>query len=1081
MKLDKMQLKATGIKIILTQYLKIHPVFLLLLILGSSIVLSQDSKITSMMTSGKAHGLLPDFDDSYGVVFRDLNNDLRPDLYDVRFRNLNRLFLNKGTHRPFADRTIQSGLGGNLMVKGTKNLELGAASADFDNDGLPDMAIAGWGESTQIFKQKSNFRFEEVTAQCGIDLPLDGNGAFWADVNLDGYLDLFITDEHHLNRLFIGNGRGNFIDKSLEWGLNENNISQGAAFSDVDQDGYPDLYVCNWFAPDIFYRNSNGTAFERQNILLSHLKDTLNSNGISFGDIDNDGDPDMLVTDRNGHNGLYRNDVEPGSELWKFTDITDSAGLLIHYPAYGTVIADLNNDGWQDIWVNTVGPNMLFINKGQGIFEEKFREKHPFINFKKFYSTGAAVADIDQDGDLDLFTANKDTNSILYINPHNQKDYIQFKLNGVRSNRDAIGAKILLRSILRKENQKDFIEFREISGGGGYLSQNDLQVHFGVKTNQKYEATIYFPGGRQKIVTDLQPGSIYTIDEYDGILRYLFSSYRFIYRVTGQPDFGTNLLLILLLIFLALFYIIFSTNRYRWAARQIIIFFAITLISFYVLFLALQVYSIQIRLMIQIILLTGTLLFLTFFLEKIRRLEVFAFEYRKLLQHFSQELVLIKNNDELYQKLNETIFDSVNPMYSAIYILQENKLLKKKFISGSLEGKSEILLAGEFKTGKFGYKNYISSLPMIQKEFTGSTIFPIARGENYWGVLIIGPLRIKRGFTEEDLTVFQSLTVQAAIAIENNNYIEQTKQLTQEITEAKTREQYLDKLEKANKKLAQSNRKLKKLYQDLKDTQTQLVQSEKMASLGQLVAGVAHELNNPISYIYANMKELDSYTVAIRHLLEVLKRDFDTADFQDKLRKTLLELKDKYDLDFIQKDIETLIEESIEGSQRVKTVVQNLRNFSRLDEAKFKEVDLHEGLESTLLLLNNEIKNRIEVHKNYGKIPKVSCNPGNINQVFMNILLNAVQAIEGEGNIWITTRQINDQLEIKIEDDGKGIPKKNLNKIFDPFFTTKPVGRGTGLGLSISYNIIKNHGGEIEVESSSGKKTKFSIRLPITK
>ena len=159
--------------------------------------------------------------------------------------------------------------------------------------------------------------------------------------------------------------------------------------------------------------------------------------------------------------------------------------------------------------------------------------------------------------------------------------------------------------------------------------------------------------------------------------------------------------------------------------------------------------------------------------------------------------------------------------------------------------------------------------------------------------------------------------------------------------------------------------------------------------------------------------------------------------------------------------------------------MQNLRNFSRLDEAELKAVDLHEGLDSTLMLLNTELRNRITVHKNYGDLPKVLCNPGQINQVFMNLLVNAVQAIEEKGDIWMTTRAADDHVEIEIRDSGKGIPPEIQNRIFDPFFTTKPVGKGTGLGLSVSYSIIKKHNGEILVESSPDKGTIFTIILPL--
>jgi two-component system NtrC family sensor kinase len=320
--------------------------------------------------------------------------------------------------------------------------------------------------------------------------------------------------------------------------------------------------------------------------------------------------------------------------------------------------------------------------------------------------------------------------------------------------------------------------------------------------------------------------------------------------------------------------------------------------------------------------------------------------------------------------------------------------------------------------------------------------------------------------------VLAILANQTAIAIENNIYIEETKNLIKKVTEAEVQKKYVEELE-------EKNQSLQKLYRTLQETQSQLIQSEKMASLGQLVAGVAHELNNPISFIYANMKELENYINAIEEILKLLLSNINKSDLQEKIRSTVSRLEEKYDLEFIQKDIHSLITESVEGGRRVKEVVQNLRNFSRLDEGDVKPVDIHEGLNSTLLLLNNEIKNRIEIIKNYGELPKVECHPGHINQIFMNILLNSIQAIEAEGKIWISTKTANEQVEIIIKDSGKGIPQNIKEKIFDPFFTTKPVGKGTGLGLNICYNIIKNHHGEIYAESEEGKGTTFHIKLPV--
>jgi len=184
-------------------------------------------------------------------------------------------------------------------------------------------------------------------------------------------------------------------------------------------------------------------------------------------------------------------------------------------------------------------------------------------------------------------------------------------------------------------------------------------------------------------------------------------------------------------------------------------------------------------------------------------------------------------------------------------------------------------------------------------------------------------------------------------------------------------------------------------------------------------------------------------------------------------------------LNYVLPDVKGLIEDTLSGSKIVKELVDNLRRFSHLDQAKKQNVDIHEGIESSLKILNSQIKNRIKIHKDYKAAKKVECNPGQINQVLLNILSNASQSIKNEGNIWIDTGEKNDYLFIKIKDDGKGIKEEDLEKIFDPFFTTKDVGEGTGLGLSISYSIIKNHNGTIKVESDENKGSSFSILLPL--
>ena len=283
------------------------------------------------------------------------------------------------------------------------------------------------------------------------------------------------------------------------------------------------------------------------------------------------------------------------------------------------------------------------------------------------------------------------------------------------------------------------------------------------------------------------------------------------------------------------------------------------------------------------------------------------------------------------------------------------------------------------------------------------------------------------------------------------------------------------KVFQARMDLRKKIKELEKTNSELVEAQTKLVHSAKMTSLGQLVAGVAHELNNPIGFIYSNMTHLKEYTDNLFSVIDSVK------DQDENMRKKIADM----DYDFVKSDLPRLIKSCQDGAQRTRDIVLGLRNFSRLEEAQLKEIDIHQSLDTTLEILQSEIKNRIVVHKQYEPVPRVLCFASQINQVFMNILSNALQAIQGNGEIWITTIPLKagpDQIgrvQISVQDSGSGMDAQTLEKIFEPFFTTKGVGQGTGLGLSISYGIIQNHGGEIQVRSQKGVGTEFVIIIPV--
>jgi len=267
---------------------------------------------------------------------------------------------------------------------------------------------------------------------------------------------------------------------------------------------------------------------------------------------------------------------------------------------------------------------------------------------------------------------------------------------------------------------------------------------------------------------------------------------------------------------------------------------------------------------------------------------------------------------------------------------------------------------------------------------------------------------------------------------------------------------------------------------ELRRVQTRLLQSEKLASIGQLAAGVAHEINNPLGYVHSNLHTLRDYVNGLLRLVGAYEDVERRLPKGDAAWDSLHVVKSGIDIDHVRGDVIDLLAESQEGIQRVKKIVQDLKEFSHADsDDKWALVDLHKGLDSTLNIAMNEFKYKATVEKDYGLLPPVECVMSQINQVFMNIMINAGQAITEHGKIRIATGVAGDEVWIDVSDNGAGISAENIGRIFDPFFTTKQVGIGTGLGLSLSYSIVEKHGGRIEVESQPGHGARFRVWLPI--
>lgn len=368
-----------------------------------------------------------------------------------------------------------------------------------------------------------------------------------------------------------------------------------------------------------------------------------------------------------------------------------------------------------------------------------------------------------------------------------------------------------------------------------------------------------------------------------------------------------------------------------------------------------------------------------------------------------------------------------------------------------------LLLAGDISKDP----NYSASVGKRESPRPGSAIcWPLQLENRLVGVLTLNrPVGVP-GFTAEDIQRGQTVINLMALVVDNARL-----QISQQ--------QQITALQVMNAEMAAMNQRLEEAH-------TQLMQSEKMAAVGQLAAGVAHEINNPVGYVSSNLCTLENYVVNLISLVNAYSEVEPLLAGQEAI-EAIQSMKQKMDLGYLTDDISDLLQESQEGLKRVRQIVQDLKDFSHVDSGKWVWADLHKGLDSTLNIVHNEIKYKTQVIKEYGDLPEIECCLSQLNQVFMNLLVNAAQAMKERGTIWVRTGREDDMVWIEIEDTGKGIPPEHLNRIFDPFFTTKPVGQGTGLGLSLSYGIVKKHGGRIEVHSVLDKGTRFSVWLPLQK
>ncbi len=375
-------------------------------------------------------------------------------------------------------------------------------------------------------------------------------------------------------------------------------------------------------------------------------------------------------------------------------------------------------------------------------------------------------------------------------------------------------------------------------------------------------------------------------------------------------------------------------------------------------------------------------------------------------------------------------------------------------------------------------KRFPGLLPTLKAGFRSILVVPLISKNQVIGVIHLRSFK-PNAYTESDLRVAERVSNQIADAIASAQLFIARQQAEEALK--RNQEELITKnkeIDEHRRNLQLALEELERAYKELKSTQSKILQQEKMASIGQLAAGVAHEINNPVAFISSNLGTLDKYVGRLTEFIQTQSQAIESLQMTDaveRLKQKQKELK----LDYITEDVKGLIAESLDGAERVMKIVQGLKRFSRVDEADYNYADLNECIESTVNIVWNELKYKATLKKDYGTLPLTKCYPQQINQVFMNLLINAAQAIEKRGEITIKTWKEDQSIWAAISDTGSGIPKEHLNKIFEPFFTTKEVGKGTGLGLSITYEIVQKHNGEITVESEVGKGTTFTVRIPI--
>ena len=522
--------------------------------------------------------LAREINDEYGVAIEDFNNDGLNDVLAVCLYEPNRLYINTSTLSPtdknkiltlkFSEEAVVRGVTGlseDSRALGASKISLGVGVADVDNDGAQDIYICNLAAPNKLFLNNGKGYFRDVSnkpgrASGGFER---SNAAIFGDVNNDGFLDLFVTNEESSNRLYLNDGTGHFTDVTEAAGLKTVAGGMGASFADIDGDGRLDLCVANWSMPNRLYRN---VSTQKDGVRFVDVTEQSGiggepygkSNAVLFADFNNDGFLDLFITKRGRPNRLYINDG-----AGRFTDRTAEMIGLDSMLSYGASAADFDNDGYLDLFVANVGESILYHN----LEGRKFVPATDQFGARlRGYCTGTATGDIDNDGDIDLYTGVFiNGSSTLFVNTLNNRDYLMIDVEGTKSNRDAIGAKVCLYPNGFAGRNESLLGYREINGGNGYGSRSSRQVHFGVHEGQRYDVVVFFPAsGIKKVLSNVAAGQRFSVREEDGMEASITLFSKSIRRFVIDPETHTELAKLGLVIIMLTASILTARKRYQW-------------------------------------------------------------------------------------------------------------------------------------------------------------------------------------------------------------------------------------------------------------------------------------------------------------------------------------------------------------------------------------------------------------------------------------------------------------------------------------------------------------------------------------